>query len=692
MKISTILTSLSTLIVSTKAADCWSLPAYQCCEKNVIVYTDESGDWGVENNQWCGIVKSSVKRICKSYPQYPCCEGNEVVYTDEQGKWGIENNRWCGIIEEIKELELPTGIEEPTGNEEPIEDDGLYTAVQLKAAPSFSIEAGFYEEKDDLEVTLESNEEIYYTLDSSDPTTSETAMKYNGTAIRLYDRSVDDNVYSMHQFEKNSPYSVTLQTQYIASEKKHDKVNVLRAVAKLADGSFSPIITKTYVVMNKEKLDFYSELPLVSLVTDPSNLYDKDKGIYVCGQQYVDWKNSPEGKGFKSEWDMDNVANFFSRGKEWERPASFALLSDGKEQFIQDIGIRIKGASTRNSQTKSFNVNARSKYGKSKIKYTLFEDNKSAIDNEVIDKYDSFGIRSNGWIDKLRDAIVQQGLKDYPTVATFENKKCTLFLDGEFWGMYDLVEKASDYYIQTKYGIPRDDVAIVKNDELEAGSDADLEELQDLVEFCKTADLRVKADYEKVASKVDLESLIFDYAASFYIGIWDWPDRNYLFYRNNGEPIEGNPYSDGKWRMGMFDFDYSIGLTYASYGGVKGYAYDSFKSFFSKRSKFPAPIFDALMYTKEFRDEFAKVVLTMGKTVFEADKMRAVVEKQKELVKYMIATDWRWHSGTPKYDYDYFTETQTEYFTSALNDMIEFFDNRNEYVEKFLETFLKEYE
>jgi len=311
----------------------------------------------------------------------------------------------------------------------------------------------------------------------------------------------------------------------------------------------------------------------------------------------------------------------------------------------------------------------------------------------VIDKYDSFSIRSNAWIDKLRDAIVQRGLKDYPTVATFENKKCLLFLDGEFWGgMYDLVEKASAYYIQSKYGIPKDDVVLIKNDELEEGSDADFEELKDLVEFCKNADLSVKANYEKVASQIDFESLMFDYAASLYTGIWDWPYRNCMFYRNSGKPIEGNPYSDGKWRLGMFDFDYSVGLTYASFGDVKGYAYDSFNSYFDKRNVFPVQIFDALMYIDEFREEFARVVRSMGETVFEADKMRAIIEEQKELINYMVATDWRWYSGTPEFEFDYYLKTKSEYFINALDEIIEFFDNRQEYVEQFLEKFLKEFE
>jgi len=28
---------------------------------------------------------------------FPCCEGNKVVYTDEDGEWGVENNIWCDI-------------------------------------------------------------------------------------------------------------------------------------------------------------------------------------------------------------------------------------------------------------------------------------------------------------------------------------------------------------------------------------------------------------------------------------------------------------------------------------------------------------------------------------------------------------------------------------------------------------------
>jgi len=31
---------------------------YKCCSKCDVIYTDDDGDWGVENNKWCGIPDS----------------------------------------------------------------------------------------------------------------------------------------------------------------------------------------------------------------------------------------------------------------------------------------------------------------------------------------------------------------------------------------------------------------------------------------------------------------------------------------------------------------------------------------------------------------------------------------------------------------------------------------------------------
>jgi len=97
MKASIALTALAALAVKTLAA-CWSEKlGYPCCKTtDQVVYKDSDGEWGIENDQWCGIEKET----CWSEPLgYPCCTlPQEVIYHDNDGDWGVENGEWCGII------------------------------------------------------------------------------------------------------------------------------------------------------------------------------------------------------------------------------------------------------------------------------------------------------------------------------------------------------------------------------------------------------------------------------------------------------------------------------------------------------------------------------------------------------------------------------------------------------------------
>ena len=81
---------------------------YECCSDNCeVVYTDADGDWGVENEQWCGCgggepvpepeptPKCSIRITSQGYE---CCSScGTVYYTDDDGERGVENNNWCGM-------------------------------------------------------------------------------------------------------------------------------------------------------------------------------------------------------------------------------------------------------------------------------------------------------------------------------------------------------------------------------------------------------------------------------------------------------------------------------------------------------------------------------------------------------------------------------------------------------------------
>ncbi|KAG4104478.1 family 48 glycoside hydrolase [Neocallimastix lanati (nom. inval.)] len=76
---------------------------YACCAVGCeVVYTDNDGEWGVENNEWCGCGKAPApKPKCSSAilaQGYSCCSScGTVYYTDADGDWGVENNDWCGM-------------------------------------------------------------------------------------------------------------------------------------------------------------------------------------------------------------------------------------------------------------------------------------------------------------------------------------------------------------------------------------------------------------------------------------------------------------------------------------------------------------------------------------------------------------------------------------------------------------------
>ena len=92
----TLLSLVATVYTGKALADCFSTKlGYPCCETNKrIIYTDSDGNWGVENNEWCGVSTCWANEL-----GYPCCATtNYVVARDSDGDWGVEYNEWCGIM------------------------------------------------------------------------------------------------------------------------------------------------------------------------------------------------------------------------------------------------------------------------------------------------------------------------------------------------------------------------------------------------------------------------------------------------------------------------------------------------------------------------------------------------------------------------------------------------------------------
>ena len=134
-----------------------------------------------------------------------------------------------------------------------------------------------------------------------------------------------------------------------------DKANIIRAVAVDAQGRVSDIVSKTYFV-GKTNAGYYPKMKVVSLVTDPKNLFDYDTGIYVLGKHYdedngstTDPGNNPfpgfpgwgggfggmGGFGFKQPWEYE--ANYTQKGKAWERVASMTMFFARSSSFLLEV-------------------------------------------------------------------------------------------------------------------------------------------------------------------------------------------------------------------------------------------------------------------------------------------------------------------------------------------------------------------
>ncbi len=341
------------------------------------------------------------------------------------------------------------------------------------------------------------------------------------------------------------------------------------------------IRTATYI---KTEPDRYATL-VVSLVTEKENLYG-ETGI---------------------------ISHPHNSGKAWERPCHVEIFTEDGERIIsQDAGIRIFGGSSRGLQQKSFRLIARKdgyydemKYnGKGSFEYPFFNGRTIVAGDgkgELLTKYDRLVLR-NGGNDSIqataadptamtltRDAAANAFASEMSDKIAYQASRfAVVYLNGEYYGILDMKEDINDDYVKNVYGLDKNEVTVIKSEldtnrhcdkhdnggscrfdgvwffyELDEGKDGELEAYEAM---CKEATAalggskaELDAAYEKLSEKLDTRSFLEYTAICLYCCNTDWPHNNIRVWRYTGEAVEGNPYSDGKWRFTMRDMDFCFG-------------------------------------------------------------------------------------------------------------------------------------
>lgn len=510
---------------------------------------------------------------------------------------------------------------------------------------------GFYAEDITVVVGADRSVELHYTLDGSqpDPVTNARATRVVAGPIPITDRSEEPNVYA------DIPTIVEEYTSFTPPSGPVPKATVLRV-----RGEGTQEVFATYFIGERVAP---STLPTMSLIAEPAYLFDQQIGIRVPGALTDRWRQSD--RFVRSPNPPQIEANYQIRGREWERPLRETLnnpvlvqfcAADRSCPFEQSVGIRTHGGWSRSfSPDKSWRLYAREEYGSERFEYQFFTPETPQHARLVLRN------SGNDW-NRLRfmDAFWHSVFPD-DHVDTQAYRPTRLFVNGEYWGIYNIRERQDEHYVENVHGISREHVEMLDNStgtalqqmrESPAPEGAprqspDAPEVwDDWVSFVEEL-APPGSGISAIEGKIDIESF-YDFVISHtFAGVADWVSNNTRWWRTAAPARSGDVSGQGgRWRFMLADFDSAtrIANPLTAGPGVKRIV-DDIAGDRAREDGLPA-IFGALIRDDRTRVKFLNryadlmnTALHPERTIRQLDDIVAILEPEMELSRR------RWSTG-----------------------------------------------
>ena len=229
-----------------------------------------------------------------------------------------------------------------------------------------------------------------------------------------------------------------------------------------------------------------------------------------------------------------------------EHEAIATLFENGNEKFTIPFGIRLHGNDSRKGKKKNFQMRFRSEYGASKLEYRLFAD-------RDIDEFNSLLIKggSEDWGNAMvRDELSTMLANGTSALYTQAMKPVVMYLGGEYWGVHYIRERFSADYVASHLGVSPESVDILYSNKgyVQVGSDKDFASLKN---YCKKHEMSESQNYQYLAERIDVNSLVDWYIFRTYVTDNDF--ANIRRFRSSE--------ADGKWHWMYFDLDWSYYYT-----------------------------------------------------------------------------------------------------------------------------------
>jgi len=264
---------------------------------------------------------------------------------------------------------------------------------------------------------------------------------------------------------------------------------------------------------------------------------------------------------------------------EWERPCSVEYFRpDSQPGFQINCGIQIQGGLSRDPlETAKHNLRLKFKqmYGSGKLLFDLYPGS-PVRDFDTLVLHASF---NDHWIGMRPDPAAAQMQRDqwcadtqretggYGTHGTYVH----LYLNGLYWGMYNLGERPDASYAAHYLGGQKSDYDASNGEELKDGTTNAWGELVAIL----TAGVTNDTAWSNVCHYLDVPKFIDYMLINFYGANQDWPWNNYW---KDGAVAHGVPFHFFSWDAEQTLLFLWVDLTGAMYGDP-GVVYSSLRQY-----------------------------------------------------------------------------------------------------------------
>lgn len=475
-----------------------------------------------------------------------------------------------------------------------------------ESAPKVSQDAGFYHGPQTITATAGNHAQIRYTTNGNEPT--ELDSLYSGP--------------------------LAIETTTVVSFKAFSTTGRLP----------SETVRRTYFI---DEDNF--NLPVISISTDEASLWSDSAGIYTSGT------NAGVSYPFFG-------ANFWQK---WERLSHLEFFDAYQEkQFEVDFGLKIHGNWSRGQQQKGLRIDLDHKYGFPTVNYPLIPD------KPQLTQYRAFNLRNGGndfYGSRFRDALMQRNMK-FTHVDYMAYAPAIVFLNGHFWGLYEMREKMDQHYLRFNHGANPDALDLISYDhnlgfQVHNGSDSAFYEMLYRITSLNPADDALF--YETVQHYLDIENYTDYFATEIFYANSDWMGE----WTNNIKCWKEKK-AGSKWRYMLWDLDYGCGFVNPDGNRPMSKVSDIMWN----RARRPiitnehARIFNHVIANASFRNYFLNRFADLMNTTFKRDTF----EQHAQVMQSEI------EAALPKHQQRWGGNMQS--FYNTIDSMLQFVEQRPEYV------------